>query len=122
MRFRLRSLFWVVSILAVVSALLGLWMRSIDGISGNLFALLLPEDTEWAPGYTDEGFRAARAGMTRREIYALLGPPLYTWENYGGAEVVEWWTRSPEDGHYRQRAVIFHGDKAVRKVGQFWVD
>jgi hypothetical protein len=99
-------------------------LRSIDGISGNLLEVVFPEDedTEWAAGYTDNGFRAVSVGMTRKKVYELLGKPLYTWENYGGAEIVEWWTRSPADTNFRQRAVAFQGDRVVEKVGEYWLD
>jgi len=88
----------------------------LDGIVGNLLSLSVKEDTVYADGYADASFRAARIGMKRDEIYALLGPPLYAWGN------VEWWSRSPADTHYRERAFVFEGDTTVEKISGFWFD
>jgi hypothetical protein len=82
---------------------------------------MLKEDTVWADRYTDDGFRAVGLGMTRGDVYSLLGPPLYCWDN-GGGEIVEWWSRSPADTHYRRRAIVFQGDIVSKKIGEFWVD
>lgn len=95
--------------------------RPIDGIEGAILSLFLREDTVWAEGYTNDRFRAVRIGMKRDEVYSLLGPPLYQWHNASG-EVVEWWTHSPDDTHFRQRAIVFQGDRARRKIARFWVD
>ncbi len=83
--------------------------------------LVVGDDTVWAADFTDEAFRTVRAGMTRSEVYALLGPPLEVWDN-GPARTYECWTRSPADTHYRERAVMFQGTKVVKKIGGLYVD
>jgi hypothetical protein len=93
----------------------------IDGISGNLFAYISSEDTVYADDYNDDGFRSIHASMTRDQVNALIGQPL------GSADDVprqtrEWWTRSPSDGDYRERAVVFEQVTVVEKIGQFWLD
>jgi hypothetical protein len=121
MKFRLRSLLLTTDGIAMLVAVFSIWLRSIDGISGNLLAILYPEDTEYAADYTDAGFRAVQPGMPRLKAYKLLGEPFDKWNN-GSGEVVEWWTRSPSDTHYRQRVIIFHGDSVAKKDSEYWVD
>jgi hypothetical protein len=120
MRFRLRRLFLLTAAVALAVSILFRWWP-IDGVFGNLLAFVSPEDTVYAPGYTNEGFRAARVRMRRKEIHALLGPPLYTWDN-GGGITVEWWTRSPSDGDFRERAFVFNKDMSIEKISGYWLD
>jgi hypothetical protein len=59
--------------------------------------------------------------MKREEVYELLGRPLAMKTNRNG-EIVESWTRSPGDTTYRRREVVFKGEVAIEKIGQFWFD
>jgi hypothetical protein len=106
--------------IAMLVAVYSTWVRSIDGISGNLLAIVFTEDTEYATGYSNAGFRAVQPGMPRRKVYELLGEPFAKWTT--GAELIESWTRSPSNNHFRQRQIIFHGDRVVNKCSEYWVD
>jgi outer membrane protein assembly factor BamE (lipoprotein component of BamABCDE complex) len=103
---------------AIVATILTLW-RPIDGYSGLVLLLVYGEDTEWAGGYTNRGFRSTQVGMQRDQIHAILGPPLTTWQFIDGF-TTEYWTRSPSGGDHRQRGFVFEGDIAIEKVSGFW--
>jgi hypothetical protein len=66
----------LVAAVVVVGAVIWLDMHSLDGIPGILLLRLLGDDTRYAAGYTDRGFRAVHTGLTESEVRALLGPPL----------------------------------------------
>ena len=119
MRFRLPALFLMTAVFAIAFTAYRNW--PIDGVGGRMLSIVIGEDTVWANGYTDDGWRTVHTGMSVAEVHALLGPPLYVWNN-DGTETVHWWTRSPSDSDYRQRAVIFRGDKAVEKISGYWID
>jgi outer membrane protein assembly factor BamE (lipoprotein component of BamABCDE complex) len=52
----------------------------LDGLDGWFFSAVLDfeedEDTVYAPGYTDKGFRRIKRGMTEQEVLNILGVPL----------------------------------------------
>ena len=53
---------------------------SLDGVSGLAFSVLLDEDTSYASGYSDRGFRSIRVGMPKEQVEKLIGQPLVeTW-------------------------------------------
>ena len=64
-----------VTITAVSFALWFQWW-SLDGFPGVLLTALLREDTSYASGYTDRGFRTIRAGMRAERVQTLVGLPL----------------------------------------------
>jgi hypothetical protein len=95
----------------------------LDGVSGILGPLMFGNDTQWAQGYTDSGFRAARVGMTREEVYKFLGRPLDLSSDCG--MVVEHWTvldPSRVDCNLFVRDIWFQGDTVVKKVAEFSPD
>ncbi len=49
---------------------------SLDGFQGLVFGLLFDENTSYAGGYSDRGFRAVRRGMTEDQVHGLVGQPL----------------------------------------------
>jgi hypothetical protein len=111
---------------AVVAAGLTLYRWwPLDGVAGILGPLLFGDDTVWATGYTDAGFRAVRVGMSRTEIYAILGPPFYATPN-GTGQVAEDWTvldSSPDaDCNLFVRQIWFQGDTATSRVAEFSPD
>jgi outer membrane protein assembly factor BamE (lipoprotein component of BamABCDE complex) len=118
-RFPLRTVFVYTAIGALVAGATFLWWP-LDGIGGIVCRILMEEDTVWASGYSDEGFRSVRLGMTRSEVHNLLGPPIestpwegQSWEN---------WTYSPADTNYQVRDVVFKDDVVVRKISEYWVE
>src|SRR5262245_47373426 len=126
MRFRLRNLFLIMALAAVVLTVYA--RRPLDGYGGSLWATALGDNTVWAPGYTDGGFRAIKSGMKRSEVYALIGQPLGSYSEPTG-EVVESWTEMGElneSTHYdcsvHFRTITFRGDVVVEKVAEFSPD
>lgn len=96
-----------------------------DGVEGLLWGLFWGEDTAYAAGYTDAGFRQVTVGMTRTQVHNLLGPPLQRWSfapDIHGADNGERWSHSPGDDSYRIRVVRYRGNVVVRKQTEFYVD
>jgi hypothetical protein len=93
----------------------------LDGMDGCLIAPLFGEDTEYASGYSTEAFRKLRAGMSKHEVFALLGEPL---ERYPAADGLGgWrWTRSPGDHSYRVRVTLFTDDRISEIVHHYYLD
>lgn len=58
----------------------------LDGLDGLLFSLLLHEDTEYAPRYSDSAFRGVHAGASSQRVLDLLGEPLQRVSSGGHAE------------------------------------
>lgn len=116
-------------IAAVVICLLGSLALAhfylIDGISGLVFGTLCREDTVYARGYSDSGFRKVRLGMTDQEVEKLIGRPLTTWptpESASGSNTGARWSFSPGDTNYRCRVLLFRDHRVVVKHAEFYVD
>jgi outer membrane protein assembly factor BamE (lipoprotein component of BamABCDE complex) len=92
----------------------------IDGFSSIILSLVFPEDTIYASGYTDAGFMKIEVGMTRDQVYQILGKPLSVWTN--DTTVGERWSRSPGDTHFRCRVLQFLDEKVVDKHSEYYVD
>src|SRR3954447_20359 len=76
--------------------------------------------TSWAEGYTDKGFQAVRIGMTRDEVYALIGRPLEVDDKEDPEEhnvyQVEHWSRSQIG--YLTREISFEKGVVKGMAGQ----
>ena len=119
MRFRLRSLFLFTAVVALLVCL-AFPLRPIDGFIGSLF-LLFEDGTVWADGYSDAGFKAVRVGMSRSEVYKLLGKPITSYDDRGRR--CEYWSAGQTIySSYRQREVVFKGDTVVRINTGAWID
>lgn len=126
-RFRLQSLFIVTAGTAIALTACRLW--PLDGWLGIFCG---NGDTVWATGYSDNRWRSIHAGMTREEVYAVLGPPLeirlsptlfdFDTPRQNPGEVVECWTRTPNNGSYSIRQLVFKGDDVVDKINEFYID
>jgi len=97
----------------------------LDGIHGWFASTVLDfgkdEDTEYAPGYSDQAFRTIKVGMTTQEVLAILGPPLEA-ASLGGTRETWRWSRSPGDKSYRVRAIVFEAGKVMKIKREFYVD
>jgi hypothetical protein len=71
-----RALFVLVLLVACVAALHAYSLEGIDGWFFSRFKNDFPEDTEYAPGYSDQAFRRVRRNMTEAEVRNVLPPPL----------------------------------------------
>lgn len=92
----------------------------LDGLHGLLNGLL-GEDTYYSEGYSDAAFRKLRQGMTKDQVYSLLGEPLSRYPVHGGREG---WRYSGKrtDTHYRIRVVLFRGERVDEIMTGFYVD
>ena len=92
-----------------------------DPLRDQVFSLIVPMDTEYAPGYSTAAFRAVHLGMSEEQVLALLGPPLREprWDNHHYA----FYSISPSDGNYWQRILGYdeQGRVAGITVG-LWID
>jgi hypothetical protein len=93
---------------------------SVDGFPAVILALAFPEDTVYAPGYTDAGFMKVEVGMTREQVYRLIGQPISVWTN--SDTIGERWSRSPGDTHFRCRVLQFSEGKVVDKHSEYYID
>jgi hypothetical protein len=128
-RFRLQSLLLFTAVVAI--ALVGYRLWPLDGWMGSLFSRV-GDDTVWADGYSDNRWRSVYVGMKRDDVYELLGSPLEVQPNpklFGfdaprqcPGEVVERWTRTPNNDSYSIRQLVFKGDVVVDKINIFYTD
>ena len=99
----------------------GLNLLLIDGIQGALWGSMFREDTEYADGYTDKGWRTVATGMTVKQVHDAIGEPWDSWSNRDESVVMRW-SRSPGDTHYRCRVLTFTNGTVSNKNEEFWVD
>jgi hypothetical protein len=93
----------------------------LDGTAGCWLPALVEEDTEYALGYSTAAFRRLRIGMSKDEVFALLGEPLDRYPVEGARE--GWrWTRSPGDRSYRVRVALFTGGRVSEVLHEFYLD
>lgn len=112
-------------LVATAAMAVGLNAYLIDGLAGLVWGALLPEDTVYAPGYTDAGFRRVHLGMSYDEVLGQLGEPQRTWPLDGssdGAEGGARWSYSPSDTNFRCRVLLFRDRRVVDKHAEFYVD
>ena len=80
---------------------LSLHARLLDGLDGFVLSWFLSDDTRYANGYSDEGFRKVARGMTPLEVVALIGRPIaqsWTYERDGREPLVMFFN---QDGQLR---------------------
>src|ERR1700677_330562 len=78
LRFKVRNMMVAVAIAGVVVAFtkyLCIDNRPVDLLAAAIGALD-GEYTVYADGYSESKFRSIRAGMTARQVEAIMGPPL----------------------------------------------
>jgi hypothetical protein len=93
----------------------------LDGVSGMIWGAILSEDTVYDPGYTERGFRRNSVGMSRQQVYDVVGRPLDTWTNKDSSVGMRW-SKSPGDTNFRCRVLEFVNDKVVDKHTEYYVD
>ena len=112
--------------ITVLASLISFDRWSLDGWVGVAGGLTLHEDTVYAPGYSDAGFRAVRLGMTVAEVEKLIGRAERTWtlEDRGGekSEFGARWSHSAHDTNYRCRLLLFRDGRVTEKHSEFYVD
>lgn len=71
-----RALFVLVLLVGCVAAVHAYSLEGVDGWFFSQFRNHFPQDTEYAPGYTDQAFRRVHRNTTEAEVRKLLPAPL----------------------------------------------
>jgi hypothetical protein len=94
----------------------------LDGYTGLLFRILLnTDDTLYTKDYTDKNFLVLKRGMTKQQVVQLLGRPFAEF-NSSGSTISMQYSKSPNDTHYRARAVRLQNNKVVDIISYYYVD
>lgn len=94
----------------------------LDGYTGAVLnILLLTDDTKYSTNYTDRKFLKIQNGMSKNEVYQILGKPLAEFSPIDGILSLQY-SKSLEDTHYRIRQVYLKNEKVVERVSYFYVD
>lgn len=120
-----RALSVVLTALATAAALGATHAYLLDGLDGLVWAALLPDDTEYAAGYTDAGFRRVGVAMTFDDVRRLIGEPERSWPLDGSSSQPDLgarWSYSPGNTNFRCRVLLFREQRVVRKHAEFYVD
>ena len=110
----------ILALLLVAAIAATYHFRSMDGLDGLIFSRMFQEDTVYAPGYSDAAFRKIGIGMSQSDVFALLGPPVSTWDSCDDMAMA--WSQSPGDTHYRARMVYFQNGMVTKTLSEFYVD
>ena len=124
-RHALRGLVAVSAAILVIGGTLSVPRYLLDGLDGWVFSRVLAfgsdDETEYGAGYSDEAFAKVTLGMAARDVVSLLGPPLET-RPLGGARETWRWSRSPNDGSYRMRALVIDSERVIEIHSEFRAD
>jgi hypothetical protein len=114
----------LVSMLVGVTVVAAVEARTIDGFDGTVSLLILGDHTQYAPSYSDSGWRRIRTGMTPIEVEGILGRPLDEWtvpDDKG--RVYRRWARSRDGSdNFRVRVVTFLGGRVSEKSAYIFPD
>jgi hypothetical protein len=78
-----------------------------------VFIFFFTFDTEYAPGYSEEAFRAVEIGDSKEGILSLLGQPLRV---YGIDGEVQSYSRSPSGSNYLMRDIVLDSEGRVVEI------
>lgn len=114
----------------IVTAAIGMCLAianayMLDGLTGFIFSSLENEDTAYASGYTDAGFRGVKVGMSDADVFRLIGQPQKSWpigDSGEGSETGARWSYSPSDTNFRCRVLLFRDHHVVEKHTEFYLD
>jgi len=97
----------------------------LDGLSGEIFGLLIESDTQYSGKYSHKKFSKLRVGMTEEQVVNLIGEPLSKWQPYTGEKshyIGFVYSKSPSSTNYRYRLVNFEHGKVAEIVSYFYTD
>lgn len=99
-------------------------IRPMDGYCALHSSMVGWEDTEYAPGYSESGFRRIHEGMSQSEVEQWVGRPLDVVGPEGGEPKEESWlyTRSPTSKDYRRRIVTFREGRVSHILSEYYFD
>jgi hypothetical protein len=82
--------------------------------------------TIYSARYSESRFKTLRAGMSRDEVEAIVGPPLrkVPWDVLTPHEREMWYYSDQHDytANYWRRWVLFENGKVVDVINDFWLD
>jgi hypothetical protein len=94
----------------------------LDGLTGAFFSLGEKENTVYATGYTDSGFRRIRQGMSSNDVLSILGPPLAKYDLKNPHRVLWQYSKEIEDLSFSVRNVIFKDAFVCEVICEYYVD
>lgn len=112
----------LIAVLTLIFAAVWYPLPVIDKIASVIF---FPQDTIYAPRYSDEAFRKVRVGQNRQEVLVLLGEPLERGRHQDDS--TEYWYYSrhgPRYQNYWNKIVVFGAPNGhvIRKVDELYSD
>lgn len=107
--------------LVVIGCLFWLQVASPEGVHGEVFLKVFGEDTQFAPGYSDQKFRSLQVGASAAEVRSKLGDPLEAVSTARGG-AFWFYSRSPTSTHYRLRAIHIEDERVQEVIAELYVD
>jgi outer membrane protein assembly factor BamE (lipoprotein component of BamABCDE complex) len=94
-------------------------------LSGTMIFLLRgcilhPDNTIYANGYSETGFRQLRVGMTSIEVVALIGAPLEKAPYTGGASVWDYTDQYNRTRSFWRRWLVIENDTVEEVVNDYF--
>lgn len=88
-----------------------------------LLPLIYDERTRYAAGYTEEGFRSLKAGVSKDDVLRVLGEPLSRREIAGGRSIFYYSEQATARDNYLVRNVVFDSQgRLLERHAEFYVD
>ena len=119
------SLVWLLFVRKKTRSKTAEWRRvlSLFSVIGSILATLaflifvffFTFDTEYAPGYSEEMFRAVKVGDSKEEILSLLGQPLRVYDLGTDREVLGY-SISPSGSNYLMRDIVLDSEGRVVEI------
>jgi len=82
--------------------------------------ILHPDNTIYADNYSETGFRQIRAGMTSKEVEALIGAPLRKAPYTGGASVWHYTDQYNRTRSFWRRWLVIENDRVEEAVNDYF--
>ena len=110
---------------SITALLVGAWVTafwlllSTDPVRERVVRVLLQDDTEYAPGFSETALDAVEPGDGYEQVRGRLGAPFR--ELPGGPETTCWvYSRSPDEGYFRARGVCFTNGRVIAVVRRWF--
>lgn len=107
----------IILFLVIMLFFSALFLVNLELLLENIEVWIWGESTIYAPKYNEKIFWRISEGMTKSEVLALLGPPL--WES--GDNKKNWNYTNQKKSNYRQRIITFDESNNVcdKKIGLY---
>jgi inner membrane protein len=102
--------------------LIGLWLLfGSDPVRDRVVRVALGDDTQFTARFSESSLDGVAEGASEADVRQLLGPPFRAFPAGGSPPVTCWlYSRSPDNGYYRARAVCFTNGR-VEIVVRRWL-